>query len=45
MNKKWVEPDIRFYNEKRLHSALFYLIPKKVFKGKMEQRLEERQKG
>jgi len=27
-----------------LHSALFYLTPKEVFEGKMEQRLEERQK-
>ena len=35
---------IRFYNEERLHSALFYLTPKEVFEGKMEQRLEERQK-
>jgi transposase InsO family protein len=36
---------IRFYNEERLHSALFYLTPKEVFEGKMEQRLEERQKS
>ena len=35
---------IRFYNEEHLHSALFYLTPKEVFEGKMEQRLEERQK-
>ncbi|HOV24473.1 MAG TPA: hypothetical protein PL107_09450 [Candidatus Marinimicrobia bacterium] len=27
-----------------MHSALFYLTPKEVFEGKMEQRLEERQK-
>ncbi len=36
---------IRFYNEERLHSALFYLTPKEVFEGKMEQRLEERKKN
>ena len=36
---------IRFYNEERLHSALFYLTPKEVLEGKMEQRLEERQKS
>ena len=35
---------IQIYNEERLHSALFYLTPKEVFEGKMEQRLEERQK-
>ena len=35
---------IRFYNEERLHSALFYLTPKEVFEGKMQQRLNERQR-
>lgn len=34
---------IRIYNEVRLHSALYYLTPKEVFRGKTKQRLEERQ--
>jgi len=38
-----IDQYIRIYNEERLHSALFYLTPKEVFEGKMDQRLEERQ--
>ena len=34
---------IRIYNEERLHSSLYYLTPKDVFEGKMEQRLKIRQ--
>jgi len=42
---RWQIADyIRIYNEKRLHSALFYLTPREVFEGKMQQRLAERQK-
>jgi transposase InsO family protein len=33
---------IGYYNERRLHSALFYLTPKEVFEGKTEERLAER---
>lgn len=41
--RRQIDQYIRTYNEKRLHSALFYLTPKEVFEGKMDQRLEERQ--
>lgn len=41
--RKQVDAYVRHYNEKRLHSALHYLTPKEVFKGKMEERLAERQ--
>jgi hypothetical protein len=33
---------IRYYNEERLHSAIYYLTPKEVFEGKAEERLAER---
>jgi len=33
---------IRYYNEVRLHSAIYYLTPKEVFEGKTEKRLAER---
>ena len=33
---------IKYYNEERLHSALYYLTPQEVFEGKMEKRLAER---
>jgi transposase InsO family protein len=33
---------IRYYNEERLHSAIYYLTPKEVFEGKTEERLAER---
>jgi transposase InsO family protein len=35
---------IKYYNEKRLHSSIFYLTPKEMLEGKMEKRLEERQR-
>jgi len=37
-----IDQYIRIYNEKRLHSALFYLTPKEVFEGKMDQAIELR---
>jgi len=37
---KW----IRYYNEQRLHGALFYLSPEDVFQGLMQKRLDERKK-
>ena len=36
--EKW----ITYYNEQRLHAALFYLPPEDVFQGLKEQRLAER---
>jgi transposase InsO family protein len=42
--RRQIDEYIRIYNEMRLHSALFYLTPKEVFEGKMNQRLAERQK-
>jgi len=41
---KQIADYIRLYNENRLHSALYYLTPKEVFEGKMNQRLKEREK-
>ncbi|MCP4409802.1 MAG: IS3 family transposase [Gammaproteobacteria bacterium] len=35
---------IRYYNEERLHSSIYYLTPKEVFEGKTEVRLAERQR-
>ena len=35
---------IQYYNEKRLHSAIYYLTPKEMFEGIMEKRLDERQR-
>lgn len=34
---------IQYYNNERLHSALFYLSPRDVFEGHMASRLAERQ--
>jgi transposase InsO family protein len=39
-----VEWYIRYYNEQRLHSSIYYLTPQEVFEGKLEARLAERQK-
>ena len=39
-----VEWYIRYYNEQRLHSSIYYLTPQEVFEGKMEARLAERQR-
>ncbi len=39
--RRQIEQYIQIYNEKRLHSALFYLTPEEVFEGKMDQRLTE----
>jgi transposase-like protein len=36
--KRWIE----YYNEQRLHAALFYLSPEDVFQGLKETRLAER---
>lgn len=41
--RRQVDAYVRRYNEERLHSALYYLTPKEVFEGRMEQRLAERQ--
>lgn len=38
-----IDEYVRYYNEHRLHSAIYYLTPKEVFEGKMKQRLAERQ--
>jgi transposase InsO family protein len=35
---------INYYNEKRLHSSIYYLRPKEVFEGKMVILLKERQR-
>ena len=35
---------IIYYNEKILHSSIYYLTPKEMFEGKVEKRLKERQK-
>ena len=34
---------VKYYNEERLHSGIYYLAPKEVFEGKTKQRLAERQ--
>lgn len=41
--RRQIEKYIHYYNHERLHSALYYLTPKEVFDGKMNQRLKERQ--
>lgn len=41
--RRQIDEYIRIYNEERLHSSLYYLKPKEVFEGKMQQRLTERQ--
>jgi hypothetical protein len=38
--RKWIV----YYNEQRLHAALFYLPPEDVFRGLKEERLAERRK-
>jgi putative transposase len=35
---------IAFYNKKRLHSALYYLTPEDFLEGRVEARLQERQR-
>ena len=35
---------ISYYNEKRLHSSIYYLTPKEMFEGNVDERLKERQK-
>jgi transposase InsO family protein len=35
---------IEYYNEKRLHSAIYYLTPREMFEGKAKIRLTERQR-
>ena len=42
--KRQVAKYVDYYNEVRLHSAIFYLTPQEVFEGKMEERLAERQR-
>jgi hypothetical protein len=42
--RRQINEYITEYNEKRLHSAIYYLTPKEVFEGKMEERIAERQK-
>jgi len=38
-----IQEYVTYYNEKRLHSGIYYLTPKEVLEGKMKQRLAERQ--
>lgn len=41
--RKQIDDFISYYNEERLHSGIYYLTPKEVFDGKMEERIAERQ--
>lgn len=41
--KRQVAEYIRYCNEERLHSGIYYLTPQEVFDGKMEERFAERQ--
>jgi len=41
--RRQIDRYVHYYNEERLHSALYYLTPKEVFDGKTKQRLKERQ--
>lgn len=41
--RRQIDQYVQYYNEERLHSALYYLTPKEVIEGKMDQRLAERQ--
>lgn len=38
-----MEEYVSYYNNQRLHSGIYYLTPREVFDGKMEDRLAERQ--
>ncbi len=38
-----IEEYVKYYNEERLHSGIYYLTPKEVMEGKMKKRLAERQ--
>jgi len=42
--RKQIREYIEYYNEKRLHSSIYYLTPKDVFEGNTEIKLKERQK-
>ncbi len=42
--ERQIKEYIEFYNNKRLHSGIYYLTPEEVFEGKMRERLEERNK-
>jgi putative transposase len=39
-----IERYIKYYNEKRLHSSIYYLTPKDVFEENMEKKLKKRQR-
>lgn len=41
--RRQMASDITYYNEKRLHSSVYYLTTEKMFEGKLEKRLKERQ--
>ena len=38
-----IDEYVKYYNEERLHSGIYYLTPKEVMEGKMKKRLAERQ--
>lgn len=41
--RKHIGEFVEYYNTQRLHSALYYLTPEDVLKGRMQERLAERQ--
>ena len=41
--RRQISDYITYYNEKRLHSSIYYLTTKEVFEGNMESRLAQRQ--
>lgn len=41
--RKQIDNYIKEYNEKRLHSSIYYLTPEEVFEEKMKKRIAERQ--
>lgn len=42
--RRQIDAYVRYYNEQRLHSAIYYLTPKEVLEGRAEDRLAERQR-
>jgi putative transposase len=41
--RRQIDRYITYYNEKRLHSSIYYLPPDEMFEGKLGKRLKERQ--
>jgi len=41
--RRQIDRYVHYYNEERLHSGLYYLIPNEVCDNKTKQRLKERQ--